>query len=118
GLDASSIAAEPLDLSSLPIVEEEVRSAGAEPSLPVVEAAHPGAAFLSPLAEEQASPDEAPVAATPAAIDERELKLDMAQALVDLGDHEAARSMLEELASEHADALAVRAREMLERTMA
>lgn len=118
GLDASSIEAEPLDLSSLPVVEEEVLPEPVEPSRPVMETALPTAPLLSPQGEEQGVSGEAYQAMTSASLDERELKLDMAQALVDLGDHDAARSMLEEVASEREDELTRRARDMLERTTA
>ncbi len=101
GLDAASIEAQPLDLPSLPASEEPP----AVLPLPVEELA-------APTGDAPATP----VAMPAASFDERAVKLDMAQALVDLGDLDGARGMLEEIISTRDDELSERAREMLERT--
>ncbi|MFZ5467061.1 MAG: FimV/HubP family polar landmark protein [Pseudomonadota bacterium] len=101
GLDAASIEAQPLDLPSLPASEEP------QAVLPL-----PAEALAAPTGDASATP----VAMPAASFDERAVKLDMAQALVDLGDLDGARGMLEEIISTRDDELSERAREMLERT--
>lgn len=98
-----------LDLSNLPASEE----LQALPSLPAEE---PAQSTLEALA----APTEnapAPVAMPAASFDERSVRLDMAQTLVDLGDLDGARSMLEEILSTQDDELSARAREMLENSI-
>lgn len=101
GLDAASIEAQPLDLSDLLTSEEA-------PTLPPL----PEEALAAPPGDASATP----VAMPAASFDERAVKLDMAQALVDLDDLDGARGMLEEIISTGDDELSERAREMLERT--
>lgn len=137
GLDEASIDAQPLDLAGLLASEEpqelaprrEEALVAPKGDASVSPVAMPAASFLPaseepptvrPLpVEELAAPTgdapATPVAMPAASFDERAVKLDMAQALVDLGDLDGARGMLEEIISTRDDELSERAREMLER---
>jgi pilus assembly protein FimV len=114
GLDTASLEDHPLDLSIL------TASEGSQPT-PSVAAATPAAVepaivpVQSPVVQEQEL-SAVPSSSPGAALDERSLKLDMAEALIDLGDLDGARSMLEEVISSGEDDLSARAREMLART--
>lgn len=114
GLDTVSLETQPLDLPGLSVSEESQPTPSMPAAAPV--AVEPVVNPLqSPVVQEREL-DSAPSATPAAAFDERSVKLDMAEALVDLGDLEGARSMLEEVLSSGEDELSARAREMLERT--
>jgi len=143
GLDAASIEAQPLDLATLSadtdqswqdpegLASEQVGREEPqtvlpppleEPLPPIVgeEGGEVSAAGRQPEMDSAAAPtgdaSATPVAMPAASFDERSLKLDMAQALIDLGDLNEARGILEEIISTQDDELSQRAREMLERT--
>ncbi len=83
---------------------------GPEPKVPVE-----GSAPRQPDEGQAATNLEVPQAASPAlAIEERPLKLDMAEAMLELGDMEGARELLEEIIAGGEDELGQRARALLE----
>ncbi|MGC9008798.1 MAG: FimV/HubP family polar landmark protein, partial [Halothiobacillaceae bacterium] len=116
GLDTVSLETEPLDLPSLFVGEASQPTPSMTTAAPVaVESVVPP--VQSPVVQEQEQERGSASSAIPAAaLDERSLKLDMAQALIELGDLEGARGVLEEVLSSGEDELSARAREMLERT--
>ncbi|MDM7322828.1 MAG: FimV/HubP family polar landmark protein [Gammaproteobacteria bacterium] len=114
GLDTVDLEAQPLDLLNLSVSEESQPTPSIAAAAPAVvePVTTPGQAPVVPARELASAPS-----ATPAeAFDERSIKLDMAEALIDLGDLDEARSMLEEVLSSGEDELSARARKMLERT--
>lgn len=114
GLDTVSLETQPLDLPGLSVSEESQPTPSMTAAAPV--AVEPVVNPLQSPVVQEPELASAPSATSAAAFDERSVKLDMAEALVDLGDLDGARSMLEEVLSSGEDELSARAREMLERT--
>ncbi|MEF3192930.1 MAG: hypothetical protein K6346_01710 [Halothiobacillaceae bacterium] len=135
GLDKAGIGAESLDLSDLLASEDlhelvpqgEAASAAPTGDAAATPVAMPTAPLmlaseelqgLAPRREEGPAAPKGDASVTPvgmptASLDERAIKLDMAQALIELGDLGGARETLEEVISTQDDELAVRARKML-----